>query len=368
MWSAALKLVSGKRTEPVRVKDLYALWATPPYGVKAGLMPVFALAFLLCHADTVAVYRDGVFEPKITDVDVDEMLQDPHRFSLRWVQETGERKRALKEIAAVTETFGFKPKSAAPLEVAKSLVALAFSAPTWSRRTQELSSEARAIRDVLLKASDPHRLLFMDLPEVLKTSPAELADRLAGPLQEFLGAYEGMVRRLDRRLAQAIDAQGDDDADLRERALTVNKGSGELRLRSFAARLTERDGSIKRAEGILSLAQNKPPAEWSDLDVQMATINLAELALDFRRTESLLTIEGLRPGREIFSGVIGSSGDSKLLTRDFEIASRDQAAVQGTASRIIELLKNSGLQGDLLLAALAHASHGVVQREETENA
>lgn len=368
MWNAALKLVSGKHTEPVKVKDLYALWGTPPFGVKAGLMPVFVLAFLLCHADTVAVYRDGIFEPKITDVDVDEMLQDPNRFSLRWVQETGERKRSLKEIAAVTEAFGFKPKSAAPLEVAKSLVALAFSAPNWSRRTQELSAESRAVRDVLLKASDPHRLLFMDLPEVLKASPTELSGRLSGPLQELLGAYEGMVRRLDRRLAQAIDAQDDDDADLRARALIVNKGSGELRLRSFAARLSERDGSIKGAEGILSLAQSKPPTEWSDLDVQMATINLAELARDFRRTESLLTIEGLQPGREVFSVVISSSGDSKLLTRDFEIASRDQAAVQGTASRILDLLKTSGLQGDLLLAALAHASHEVFQKGETENA
>jgi hypothetical protein len=336
--------------------------------VKGGLLPVFALAFLLCHADTVAVYRDGVFEPKITDVDVDEMLQDPSRFSLRWVQETGERKRALKTIAAVAESFGFKPTSATPLEVAKALVALAFSVPNWSRRTQELGAETRAIRDVLLKASDPHRLLFMDLPEVLKASPTELADRLSGPLQELREAYEHMVRRLDRRLAQAIDAQGDDDADLRERAATVSKGSGELRLRSFATRLSERDGSLKGAEGVLSLAQSKPPTEWSDLDVQMATINLAELALDFRRTESLLTIEGRRPGREVFSVVISSSGDSKLLTRDFEVASRDQAAVQGAASKIVDLLKSTGLQGDLLLAALAHASQEFVQKGETEHA
>lgn len=85
--------------------------------------------------------------------------------------------------------------------------------------------------------------------------------------------------------------------------------------------------------------------------MQTAKINLAELALDFRRTESLLTIEGLRPAREIFSVVIGSSGDSRLLTRNFEIASRDQAAVQGTVGRTIELLKGSGLQEDLLLAS-----------------
>lgn len=368
MWDAALKLVSGKRSEPVRVKDLYMLWGAQPYGVKCGLLPVFALAFVLCHADTVAVYRDGVFEPKITDVDVDEMLQDPTRFSLRWVQESGERKRALKAIAAVAESFGFKPTTITPLEVAKTLVALAFSVPNWTRRTQELSAYARGVRDVLLKASDPHRLLFMDLPEALKSSPTELADRLVGPLQELREAYELMVRRLDRRLAQAIDALGDDDADLRERALMVNKGSGELRLRSFAARLLERDGSLQGAEGILSLAQSKPPSEWSDLDVQMATINLAELALAFRRTESLLTIEGRRPGREIFSVMISSSGDSRLLTRDFEVASRDQAAVQGAASKIVELLKGSGLQGDLLLAALAHASQEFVKTGETEHA
>lgn len=368
MWDAALRLVSGNHMEPVQVKDLYALWGTPPYGVKAGLMPVFALAFMLCHADKIAVYRDGVFEPKITDVDVDEMLQDPRRFSLRWVQVTGERKRALKAIAAVTENLGFKPTSSTPLEVAKSLVALAFSTPIWSRRTLELGTEARAIRDVLLKASDPNRLLFMDLPEAVKASPNELADRLAVPLQELLTAYEGMVRRLDRRLAQAIDAQGDDDADLRERAIAVKKGAGDLRLRSFASRLTERDGSLKGAEGILSLAQSKPPTEWSDLDVQTATINLAELALDFRKTESLLKIEGLHPNREVFSVVISSSGDSKLLTRDFEIAGRDQPAVQHAVSKIVSLLKSSGLHGDLLLAALAHASQEVVQRGETEDA
>ncbi|MGE8303373.1 MAG: ATP-binding protein [Pseudomonas kermanshahensis] len=368
MWNEALKMVSDTRAEPLNVKDLYNLWESAPYGLKAGLMPVFALAFILCHADTVAVYRDGVFEPNFTDVDVDEMLQDPSRFSLRWVPITGERKRSLKAIAATTERFGFKPPSTTPLEVAKSLVALAYSAPTWTRRTQQLSSETRAVRDALLKASDPHRLLFMDLPDVLKASPHDLADRLASPLSELLSAYTEMVHRLDRRLAQAIDAQGDDDPDLRDRALAVKNGSGELRLRTFAARLTERDGSLKGAEGILSLAQSKPPAEWSDLDVQMAGVNLAELALEFRRTESLLDIQGMNPSREVFSVVISSRGDSKLLTRDFEIASRDQPAVHDAANKIVDLLKASGLQGDLLFAALAHASQGVAVEGGLEDA
>lgn len=368
LWHAGLQLVSAKRSKPVLVNDLYTLWSAPPYGVKSGLLPVIALAFVLCHADTIAVYRDDVFEPKITDVDIDEMLQDASRFSLRWIQETGERKRALKSIAAVAEQHGFKPSSTTPLNVAKSLVALAFSVPQWTRRTQDLSNETRTVRDILLKAWDPHRLLFIDLPEALKVSPAELADKLVEPLQELLSAYERMVRRVDRRLADAIDAQGDDDADLRERAKTVGLGSGELRLKGFAARLAERDGSVKGVETILSLAQSKPPSEWTDLDVQMAMMTVAELALDFRRTEALIAVKGRRPGREVFSVVISSNGDTKLLTRDFEVASRDQDAIHGAASKIVELLRNSGLHGDLLLAALAHASQTVVKEEETEHA
>lgn len=368
LWEAAMKMVSAEDAGEVCVKDLYDLWAQPPYGVKNGLMPVLALAFMTAHADKVAVYRDGVFEPKITDVDVDEMLQDPSRFALRWVDEDAERRRTLTGLAEATERCGFPASSTTPLEVARALVALAFSLPMWARRTQRMSAEARAVRDILLKASDPHRLLFMDLPEALSSTPSDLGESIEAPLMEMLGAYPEMLKRVDRRLAEAIDGKEGDDSELRERAESVSKATGDLRLEGFAARLRKRDGSTQAIEGILSLAVSKPPRDWTDLDVDAALVAVADLSLAFRKAEALISVEGRQPGRESFAVVIGAGGSSKVVTKNFEVAGRDREAVRGAAERVLAVLKASGLDGDLLLAALAHAGTSITSEKDAEHA
>lgn len=368
LWESGLKMVSTRIAGTVGVKELYALWGSPPYGVKSGLLPVLALALMLAHSDKVAVYRDGVFEPRLTDVDVDEMLQDAGRFSVRWVDEDSERRLALVTLSATVERCGFPSASAAPLEVARALVALAFSLPMWARRTQHISLEARTVRDILLKASDPHRLLFMDLPDALDSAAADIGDRLEGPLKEMLAAYPGMLRKVDSRLAEAVDGREGDDPELRDRAGYISKVTGDLRLEGFAARLRERDGSTKAIEGILALAVNKPPRDWTDLDVDAALVAVADLSLAFRKAEAFVSVEGRLPGRESFSVVIGAGGSSTLVTKNFEVAGRDREAVRGTADKVLEILRASGLQGDLLLAALARAGTTIAKEEEAEHA
>lgn len=368
LWSAALKMVSTRIAGTVATKELYALWAAPPYGIKKGLMPVLTVALMLAHSDKIAVYRDGVFEPKLTDVDIDEMLQDEGRFSLRWVDEGAERKVALEELSTVLGRCGFPTASDTPLEVARALVALAFSLPMWARRTQRISGPARAVRDILLKASDPHRLLFIDLPEALAVTSTEISHLLEVPLKEMLDAYPEMLRKVDSRLAEAIDGRAGDDPELRDRAQYIAKATGDLRLEGFAARLRKRDGSTGSIEGILSLAVNKPPRDWTDLDVDAALVAVADLSLAFRKAEALISVKDRQPGRESFAVVIGSGGSSSVVAKDFEVAGRDRLAVHSTADRILELLRASGLEGDLLLAALARAGSALVNEEDTEHA
>ncbi|MFP3577914.1 hypothetical protein, partial [Brevibacillus sp. SIMBA_040] len=78
-----------------------------------------------------------------------------------------------------------------------------------------------------------------------------------------------------------IDGRAGDDPELRERAEYISKVTGDLRLEGFAARLRKRDGSTNSIEGILSLAVNKPPRDWTDLDVDAALVAVADLSLAF---------------------------------------------------------------------------------------
>lgn len=363
LWEATLRTVAESGSKGVSAADIYKHWSEPPYGIKAGLMPVFLLAFALAHANRVAVYRTGVFEPVLTDADADELLQDPRRFTIRWINEDANHTAAVTAVATVASRCGFPPDGNSPLEVARSLVALTFSLPVWGRRTQRVSKEAKAVRDVLLRAEDPHRLLMTDLPASLGVSPAELGGVLESPLKELLNAYPEMLKKVDRAMAEAIDAAEGDDPELRDRAESVSKATGDLRLEGFAARLKKRDGSMTSIEGILSLAANKPPRDWTDLDIDAALVAVAELALAFRRAEALVTVQGRAPGREAFALVIGSGRTSKIITKTFEVAGRDKQAVQGTADSLVRFLESSGLKGDLLLAALARAGSALAEKE-----
>ncbi|MFK3793100.1 ATP-binding protein [Pseudomonas piscis] len=360
LWAAALKKFSSQIVGTVGMRELYTLWSAAPYGIKSGMLPVLAVAFMLAHSDKVAIYRDGIFEPRFTDVDVDEMLQDPGRFALRWVDEDLEKDQQLKAISTVLSDCGFEALSGTPLDIARALVKVVFSQPLWARRTQQLSGMARTIRDLLVKASDPHRLLFVDLPRVFSDGSAGDGALLKSSLLEIIEAYPAMLRKVDNRLADAIDAMEGDDPELRDRAAHVSKATGDLRLEGFALRLQERDGTIEGMEKILSLAAKKPPRDWTDLDIDAALIAVADLSLAFRKAEALITVSGRAPGREAISIVIGSGGSSDVISKTFEVAGRDREAVSGAALRVLELLRSSGLEGDLLLAALAQAGSTIV--------
>ena len=131
-----------------------------------------------------------MFIPHLTDADIDEYLQDPSRFSLRWVLIDDEKARILCGIANILAEIGHATEARDPLEAARGLVALVFNLPVWTQRTHQLSEITRAIRDTLLKASDHNKVLFVDLAALLDTNGESYINALRSPVAELAGAYD----------------------------------------------------------------------------------------------------------------------------------------------------------------------------------
>jgi hypothetical protein len=235
--------------------------------------------------------------------------------------------------------------------------------PLWAKRTQRVSKPAKAVRDILLRANDPNRLLMIDLPAILDVPMREVGAQLAPLLRELLNAYSLMLRKVDETMAESLDAAAGDDAELRARAEPIAKFGADLRLQGFAARLMKRDGSLAAIEGILSLAANKPPRDWTDLDIEAVVLAVSDLALAFRKAEALVSVQGRGLGREAIAVVIGAGGASEVITKTFELASRDKQAVDDAAREVLSRLESLGLTGDLLFAALAKASSTLYEKE-----
>lgn len=365
MWEAARKMFADASSR-VSALDIHRLWSLPPYGMRAGLIPVYFCAFLLSNRGNLAVYKDGLFVPELADADLDEYLQDASRFSLRWIVIDDQKSEILRAVAKVLTELRVAPAAMDPLEAARGLVALAFSLPAWTQRTLRLSSKARAVRDTLLKASDPHRVLFIDLPAELESEGGpRFVDELREPVSELVGAYDQLLRSIEDPMLAELDASREDLASLRSRAETVEGMSGDLRQEAFCTRLAKHDGSRESMEGLLSLAANKPPRDWNDRDIDAAKLEIAQAALRFRRDEAFVGVKGRKPKTEALAVVFGAGPETKTVARSFVVAEKHAPKIAKIVDKLVADLRSEGLGMELMLAALANAGMRLTEEESS---
>lgn len=296
-------------------------------------------------------------------------MQDPDRFSLRWVAIDEDKNRILNGISKLLAEVGESAGSADPLEAARGLVAMVFNLPEWARRTQRLSETAKAMRDMLLKASDPHKVLFVDIASLLNAGDGRsYVKALRAPLQELAGAYGKMLADIEVKMLEALDARKDDLEALRERARSVSGISGDLRLDAFATRLANFDGSRTALEGILSLAAEKPPRDWVDRHIDAAILELTKFARRFREAEAFVAVQGRDAHSEAIAVIIGAGPNTETISRSFAISDRHRQIVESKAEEIASMLERHRLGTEVVLAILAKAGMKLASTDkETTN-
>lgn len=339
--------------DAVSLTLLSELAAHPPFGVKRGVMPILLLAFLLVHRSEIAVYFDGVFAPELRDVDIDEWLQDPARVTWKWVRMDASAKQLLTKLANRLEKATHRPVAADPLDSARALVSLAFGLPMWTRRTTHLSVNAREALTVLLRASDPVKVIFADLPELLGTykNVDALVAGVGAIVEELDAAYPHILGRIHSQLLASID-HDENLASLQARAKVVQGISGDFKLDAFATRLTTYSGSMADIESLVSLAVSKPPSEFNDHDIDLATMQLARWAFDFRRTEALASVQG-RPANRRAVAVVFAGQNTHAAT--FDVAETDAEQVRQLRDDLLAQAHAGQIKSDVFLAALAEA-------------
>jgi len=364
-WLAAEDLVI-KSKGSVDLSILYDLWISPPFGIKQGVLPVIALAFILANKDRIAIYRDGMFVPEITDTIVDEALQKNSRIALKYVQIDKYRQSILDGINdQLIENLGISTANE-PLDSARTLVGVMFNQPAWVQRTNSLSLKTRQVRDVLLRASDPHKVLFVDLPIIFEADKSDsYVESLGSALREIAEAYDKMLNRLISKMMKALDASLDDVTHIKERAKTVAGISGDFRLDGFAARLSVFEKNRSFYEGLLGLAVNKPSRDWNDQDVDLALITIAEWSLKFRQIEAIVSIQDRNPTRKAIAVVFGTGEEGATLSESFNISMHDQIEVDELANKLFK--HSSNVSPEIFLAALAQAGANAINIREKQN-
>ena len=369
-WNAARELLESNRSRAVPLSEIYDIWRAQPYGIKDGLLPVLVAAFILSQRRELALYRQSIFQARVTDLDMDYLAKDPRDVQLRWMDLSETSRQLLSEMARIVRTLDESNAlpDLEPIDVAKGLVSIHDRLPAWVGRTQHLSSNAKKVRQLFKQASDPNGLIFNDIPRLLSDgSEAEdesalvaISNGVQEGLEELQQAYPAMLHRLRETLfteLQVPNTAGPMLAELRGRAQNVRELSGDHRMEAFVMRLAQFVGNDDDMESLASMVANKPTQNWVDADIDRATVELADMAQRFMRLESFAHVKGRFDNRHSMAVTVGMSGQPTTVHDEFEVTSLERADVQLLASEIGRALQSVGEERrNVILAALAEVS------------
>ena len=376
-WRAVATYLKDNAHIAVSLAEVYDIWRKPPFGIKDGLLPVIAVAFILSRRREVALYREGVFQSRLTDLDVEYLSNDPSDMQIRWMELSDTSRQVLSDMAEIVRDLDTENilRHLEPIDVARGLVSIYDRLPAWVGRTQRISQNAKLVRQLFKQASDPNRFLFDDIPQVLTglrnngRISRPLSDVVREGLSELNSAYPNMLYRLRETLLMELGVPNASPSmltELRERAANIRQLSGDHRLEAFILRVSRFSGSEQDIESLASMAVNKPPRQWVDSDVDRATVELADLSRNFIRHEAYAHVKGRQDHRMAMAVVLGLDG--KPVYDEFEVTEGEQSQVDEVVERVRAVLVGSDTEErNIVLAALAKlTSEYLVSRSDID--
>lgn len=367
IWQATIDILQESR-RPLNLAAIYEHWEKCPYGVKAGLHSFLALAFILSNKETIAVYRDDVYIPTVDDLLLDYLLKSPKTVSIMLItsdDEAGHNLPSITQVLNEIDTCVQIPLNSKHLDVARKLVTIVDKLHPWVKKTKTLSKRTTKFREILKSAADPFKLLHNDLEAIFfdDSHPAEdrnavIAQGLRESLEEMVGVYPELMRSISLLMTDELDvplATSEKLATLRQRAKNIKQTSGNFRIEAFASRISTFNAGYEDIAGIMSLACNKPPADWIDLDIENAKKEILRLCTEFKKAELYTKVQNRPSSRQAIAFISGIGGQAEVTHHEFDYLTEQESQIQKIIEDIEPLITPS-INKNIALAALAKLS------------
>lgn len=392
IWKAFDNFLAETEIERRTVAELFDLLSQPPYGIKAGVLPVLLCAALLHYDTEVALYEQGSFVPSLSNAVFERLIKTPETFQLQRCRIAGVRALVFERFADVLlqKPEGFSAEKMNLLTVVRPLTRFAAALPNYTKNTQRLSPTTLRIRNALFEAREPDKLLFVQLPEACDLAPFVVKDRrksievdnffknLRESLSELQRAYDDLLGEIERLLIAAFSLKStgaEARTELKERAQPLLELTVDPKLKSFIIRACDEGlDLVGWLESIATFLASKPPASWSDTDLARFEVSLAEVTRSFRHIE-LLSFELNKQGTRILHAgsemlrlgvtTINEPERQRVVT----IGQQERLMIERAEQSIEQAFAAAGLNGDteLRLAVLAKLSRKLLtQLDEGE--
>lgn len=375
VWQEIERFLDETENERKTAADLFERLQLPPFGLKAGILPILLTAALLYFDAEVALYERGNFLPKLTLPIFERLCRAPEAFTLQLCRISGMRSQVLNKMAEVLLPDLRKGKKVDVLTLVRPLARFAQELEEYTQHTSRLSKNALNVRRALFSAREPDRLLFKLLPQALgmkeftaQEETPETVEKFSKKLTESLGelkrAYPELLNEIEAMLLNAFALpEIDGRTELVKRAKEAEEFAASAKLKGFILRVKdEKSDRPTWLESIAALLAGKPPAVWHDDDLARFEIGLAETARSFTNLESLVIDrkERIDEGDSDFELVRLSLThmNADESARVLAIRPQDKEKIEEAEREILKAFAKSNINGDinLRLAVLANLS------------
>lgn len=355
LFTRTLNFLKNNKDRQVQLTEVYEdVWSKPPFGVKSGIHPIFAFLFIKLYGAQVIYYQDGVFTPTLTEIDVDYIVRSPRFCSLRFLDSDASTKEVLEQLAEIPVRLDReRPYSLAPLDIARSLIAIFDEVPPWARRTARVSSDAKIVRNLFSRAIDPAQFTLFDIPNLFgkidqRNTDETLAavSRVVSALKELLDRQELLLRDFQSHLLAEIgfqDTSGYGFLELNNRAIKVKRMAGDNRMETFIGNLAQLDEGSASIEKMAAFLLNKPSRLWIDNDVDRFFVEATAFARNFNVLETMTHIKGRPSARQALSVVYHSPDSKSPKRKDLEFTELELREAKALTVRLTHHLEKENL-------------------------
>ncbi|NLS97971.1 MAG: hypothetical protein GXX96_38015 [Planctomycetaceae bacterium] len=384
IWKAISGFFSTTENGALPILDLYRQLASPPYGLKSGPMPILLCAALLANDATVALYEDGTFVPQPTVAVMERLLRSPESFTVQRWRITGIRAQVFERLA---ELLGRNQNGSTKrdlLDVVRPLCRFVGELNEYARYTQTVGPATIGIREALLQARQPDRLLFTDLPTACGMKPFKSNGKMnAAELDTFVNAvrnglaelqrcYDELLAELGKSIGSAFGENGTfrvNRASLARRAAALASWVADTNLKSFALRAADtRLDDSAWIESLSALLAHKPPGAWRDDTRARFELELTKTARLFSHVEALgfpgQQQDDYQGGEAVESMRIGiTTSDATEREHVVRVTAATKKRVDELEKEIQHVVSKVGKNGqiDLAIAALARVTNKLLK-------
>ncbi len=279
----------------------------PPYGLREGIIPILLAAYKIIFEHEIAFYENGTFARVMAGEEFLRLIKAPETFELQYCKIEGLRTDIFHKLTAALGLTDSKAHEPELLDIVQPLCVFVANLPLYVHNTKLLSKEALKVREAILSAQEPIKLLFYNLPkacglEEFKTDTefnADAVNKFVGILKDSINELKMSYQSFNERLKkQILDAFISSESlkmfrkNISDRAEIIAIKISEPKLKAFCLRLM--DESLPEHEWVESIASylvSKPPDKWKDDDEIQFNQRLIEYVSRFFRIESVLFSE-----------------------------------------------------------------------------